>query len=236
MNIDRTLFWFKDGDEVLISLNEDFFGLAVLLNRLLNDRYDGVKIKFINLDFSTDKTYELHPRIPKNTPYYYGGHLRYYGVFDINEFIGFGKIEQGRFVWEKAYNYLIESAKVIENNKLLEAAGYAYSKGLEMDLNTDYRVLDTYLFISGEQLRASIWITFKEDGMYSKFILERSGGVVFEKELDRSKKGVEFFLEMYKAIEVEDNNIVLKGRKDVEYLPLKIPIYEIPLAHKLIPP
>ena len=77
MNIERTLFWFKDGDELLISINEDFFGLATLLNRLLNEKYNGKKIKFINLDFATDKTYDLHTNLPKEHPYYFGGHLRY---------------------------------------------------------------------------------------------------------------------------------------------------------------
>lgn len=64
MNIERTLFWFKDGDEVLKTLNEDFFGLGTLLNRLLNEKYEGKKIKFINLDFCTNRTYELHPSLP----------------------------------------------------------------------------------------------------------------------------------------------------------------------------
>lgn len=48
------------------------------------------------------------------------------------------------------------------------------------------------------------------------------GCVVFEKNIDSTKNGVEFFLEMYKAIELKDNTIIIKGRKDVDYLPLKI--------------
>lgn len=46
--------------------------------------------------------------------------------------------------------------------------------------------------------------------------------MVFEKNIDSTKNGVEFFLEMYKAIELKDNTIIIKGRKDVDYLPLKI--------------
>ncbi len=34
----------------------------------------------------------------------------------------------------------------------------------------------------------------------------------------------EFFLEMYKKIEVIDNTIVLKGNRDVEYLPLRLKV------------
>jgi hypothetical protein len=221
-NIERTLFWFKDGDEMLTALNEDFFALGTLLNRLLNERYDGKKFKFINLDFATKKTYELHSNLPQDEPYYYGGHLRYYGVFDREQFDQFSRIEQNKYVWNKGYEYLIKSAISIKNEKLLEATEYAYKKGIEMDLNPDYRVVEADVNFSGQKLKASVWINFKEDGMYSKFTLEKDQEIVFEKQIDQTKKGIEFFLEMYKVIELENNYIVIKGRKDVEYLPLKI--------------
>lgn len=224
MNIERTLFWFKDGDEPLTQISDDFFGLGTLLNRLLNEKYDGKKIKFINLDFSTNKTYELYPILPKESSYYYGGHLRYYGTFDYAEFITLSMPERYKFIWGKAHEYIAKSANVIKNDKLKEASDYAYSKGLEMNLNPDYRVVDTKVTIGGEDFRASIWINFKEDAMYSNLTLEKSGNEIFEKEIDKAKNGTEFFLEMYKEIEVEGNNVILKGRKDVDYLPLKIPL------------
>ena len=56
MKIDRTLFWFIDGENQLNLVNDDFFGIATLLNRLMNETYDGKKIKFINIEFSTDRT------------------------------------------------------------------------------------------------------------------------------------------------------------------------------------
>lgn len=227
MKIDRTLCWFKDGDEMLIALNEDFFGLGTLLNRLLNDRYDGKKIKFINLDFATDKTYELHPNLPKEDAYYYGGHLRYYGVFNKEQFSSLSWTEQQKYVWDKACQYLCKSAQSIKNKKLLEAAEYAYEKGIEINLNPDYRMVETSINVSGQQLKASVWVNFKEDGMYSKLTLEKEEEIVFEKEIDRTKKGVEFFLEMYKGIELDNGNIVITGRKDVDYLPLKIPLEKV---------
>lgn len=236
MKIERTLFWFKDGDDMLISLNEEFFGLANLLNRLLNDKYNGVKIKFINIDFSTDKTYSLHTSLPKNAPYYFGGHLRYYGSFDRECFVKLTKSEQEKFIWENAYQYLIESAKTIKNIELKEASDQAFAEGLKIDLNPDYRVIDTDITVFSEELlRASVWINFEEDGMYSKLTLERSGKVIFIKELDKTKKGVEFFLEMYKSLELEGNNLVLRGSKDVDYLPLKISLLEIPSVRSLEP-
>lgn len=224
MNIDRTLFWFKDGDEMLIALNEDFFGLGTLLNRLLNARYDGKKIKFINLDFATNKTYELHPNLPKETAYYYGGHLSYYGLFNKEQFSSLNWTERQKCIWDKAHQYLCKSAQSIKNKKLLEAAEYAYEKGIEIDLNPDYRLVETNINVSGQQLKASVWVIFKEDGMYSKLTLEKEEEIVFEKDIDKTKKGVEFFLEMYKGIELDNGNIVIKGRRDVDYLPLKIPL------------
>src|SRR5438128_494733 len=51
MKIGRTLFWFKDGDEQALDLNERFFAYGTFLNRLLNEHYSGKKLKFININF-----------------------------------------------------------------------------------------------------------------------------------------------------------------------------------------
>lgn len=106
---------------------------------------------------------------------------------------------------------------------------YAHIKGTEINLNPDYRMVEADINVSGQPLKASVWVNFKEDGMYAKLTLEKSGEIVFEKGIDRTKKGVEFFLKMYKGIELENNNIVSKGRKDVDYLPLKIPLDKVAL-------
>jgi len=230
MNIERTLFWFKDGDELLISINEDFFGLATLLNRLLNEKYNGKKIKFINLDFATDKTYDLHTNLPKEHPYYFGGHLRYYGLFSVSKFNALNWSEKKLYVWEKAYVYIKKSAEFTKNQQLLDAVEYAYSKGIEINLNPDYRLMEIDITVSEQKFKVALWINFREDGMYSALTIENNEGVIFEKEIDKTKKGVEFFLEMYKALEFDGNSIVIKGRKDVDYLPLKIPLPEFILS------
>jgi len=41
MKIERVLFWFKAGGVMLNDLNKAFFGLGTLLNRMLNQSYDG---------------------------------------------------------------------------------------------------------------------------------------------------------------------------------------------------
>ena len=223
MNIERSMFWFKDGDEQLVSVNEDFFGIAILLNRLLNDIYDGKRIKFINLNFFTNRTYELHSVLPKDTPYYYGGHLTYYGLFDVNQFNVLSWDKKKIYVWERACDYIKKSAEFTKNKKLLDAIEYAYSKGIEINLNPDYRLMELNITVSEQQFKIALWINFREDGMYSTLTIENDEGVIFEKEIDKTKKGIEFFLEMYKALEFDGNSIVIKGRKDVDYLPLKIP-------------
>lgn len=225
-NIRRTLFWFKDGDEQNLLLDERYFSLGTLLNRLLNETYNGKKIQFINLDFSTEETYKLHPQVPKNTAYYYGGHLAYYGVIDFKEFNKLSDSQQKSFLWKKAYDFLQESSKSIKNSSLLDASEYAYKKGIGINLNPDYRMIEADVIIYGIPMKASVWVNFKEDGMYSKLTLEKEGTTVFEKDIDKTKNGVEFFLEMYKRIETEGNTIIVKGVKDVDYLPLRIPILE----------
>lgn len=229
MKIERTLFWFKDGDEILSDLNERFFSLGTLLNRLLNEKYFGKRIQFINLDFSTERTYELYPKVPVNEQYFYGGHLRYFGVFDFTQFNNITNDEQYMYVWNKSYEFLSNASKAIKNDKLFEASSYAYQRGMELNLNPDYRVIEKKINFFGKQLNASVWINFKEDGMHSKFTLEKGSEVVYEKNIDNTKNGVELFLEMYKEITQDNDNIIIKGRKDVQYLPLKIPLETIKL-------
>lgn len=225
--IDRTLFWFRDGRERLSQSTEEFFGLATLLNRLLNEKYNGKKLKFINFEFNTEKTYELSTVTPKNTPYYSGGNLLYYGLFNKDEFLKLSRSEQNKFVWEHAHQYFMESAQLMKNTALAEAADYAYHKGLETNLNQDFRVVDTNIILSEQNVRASVWIIFKEDGMYSKLTLEHEDKIIFEKDIDKTVHGVEFFLEIYRAVLLEGDNIVIKGAKDVDYLPLKIPLADM---------
>ena len=222
--IERTLFWFSDGDDKLLSLNERYFSLGTLLNRLLCENYKGKKLQFINLFFRTEETYKLHPQAPKHYTHFYGGELTYDDVFDLNAFNKTNEREQNEFIWKRAFEILQEAATSIKNNHLLSASENAYNKGLEMDLNPDYRMVEKDVVLFDQSLKAAVWVNFKKEGMYSKFTLEKESKIVFEKEIDKTKNGVEFFLEMYKDIDLKDNDIIIKGRKDVEYLPLKIPI------------
>jgi hypothetical protein len=220
--IGRTLFWFDDEKSRIQELTSKFFGLGTLLNRLMNEKYEGKKIKFININFATKEKYLKYPKTLVDSINYYGGHLAYYGIIDFLEFNKFSEVERTNFIWQKSYEYLQICSKEIKNNQLLDASEYAYKKGLEMKLNPDYRMVENDVIIFGKQLKACIWLNFREDGMYSKLTLEDKERIIFEKDIDSTEKGIEFFLIMYKSIQVKGNIIIIKGRSDVEGLPLKV--------------
>lgn len=222
--IDRTLFWFQDGADNIVALCNKFFALGNLLNRLLSEKYDGKKIKFINISFLTEKTFELFPNVPKRVAYFYGGHLSYKDIFDLNDFEKMSDEEQKLFLWKRVYEIFQVSAKELKNNSLLEASEYAYKKGLELELNPDYRMIEADVKIHEQLFLASIWVNFNKNSMNSKFTLEKNSKIVFEKDIDSTKLGVEFFLEIYKKIIVDGNSIIIKGHNSIDYLPLKIPI------------
>ncbi|MDI9872377.1 hypothetical protein [Flectobacillus roseus] len=229
MKIGRTLFWFEDGDESLSTIGHNFYGLSILLNRLLNEKYDGKSIQFINIYFRTEKTYELHPNSPKEKHYYYGGgggHLKYNGIFDRVEFIKLNWKEMNMLIWEKSCTYLSQSAKLMKNQKLLEAVEYAYKKGLEIDLNPNYKHLTSTFNISDKQYVASLCFNFKKADMFSNITVECDNEVIFEKEIHQSKNALLYFLEVYKSITFDGTSIVVKMPRDVDYLPVKIPVSE----------
>lgn len=229
--IERILFFFKDEDNKLLNLNESYYPISVLLNRLINEVYSGKKIKFLNIYFSTEKTYELFPNSPRYYVHYYRGHLWYNDVFDLDKFKRLTSEEKKLFVWNGSYEALKRISVHTKNQDLLNAVEYAYKKGKELKLNPDYEVVKSNINLYGEEIHASLWINFRDDGMYSKLTLKKNNRILFEKHIDRVKNGVEFFLVMYKGIQVENNSVVITGRKDVEYLPLKIPIEKSLVLH-----
>ncbi len=222
MKIGRTLFWFKDGEATLRDLTSDFFGLSTLLNSLLNEFYKGKKIKFFNVTFSNSRAYKLFPNRLKNEAYYANGHLSYYAVFDSDVFIAMNTLDQKRFLWDEAYKGLQASATLMKNPELSDACEIAYHKGIKMNLNTDHTVLEEAIELFGQKLKAAVIIQFKEDKMYSKFLLEDDKKILYEQDIDTAQKNMEVFLEIYKKMEQENDTIIIKGAKHIEYLPLTI--------------
>jgi len=224
--IDRTLLLFKDGENRIKSLSDRYFGISILLNRLLNKNYDGKVIRFMNINFNSKKSFELYPIPEMSTVHFSGSHFNCYYLFDFNKFYKAVKTEQDQMVWKKAYEVLQDSAIKIKNNELKTASDYAYKKGLEMNLNPDYKILEKDFIINDKEVNAAVWVNFKDDGMYSKFTLEKSGIIIYELPIDATQLGVEFFLEVYKRLEYKGNNIIIKGHNELPYLPFKIPLDE----------
>jgi hypothetical protein len=225
MKIGRVLFIFSEGDGSdgsSVIFQNSYYCYGLLLSRLLNEVYDGKKIPFLNILFATQEHYIKYPIVPL---YYINSNascLEFHGLIDFKEFYLLSEGEQVIFVWEKVYEYIQTAAKAIKNYQLVEASEYAYKKGLEINLNPDFRVVDTDIILFEQPVRASVWIYFKPDRMCSKFTLELADKLVFEKELDSTVPALEFFLVIYKKIEVKDNVVIVKGHYEVDYLPLKI--------------
>jgi hypothetical protein len=188
--IGRTLFWFKKSHESLTALDDVYFAYGNLLNRLLNEKYKGKPLKFLNIEFSSEDKYLLFPIIPPNYVHYKSGFLHYYGELNFNKFYELTEQKQINLVWERAYRYLQIAAIQTKNKDLLEASEYAYHKGLETNLNPDFRIIEMEVILYNQVFSAAVWIYFKKDGMYSKFTLEKDDKIVFVKEIDGTQLGV----------------------------------------------
>ncbi len=148
--------------------------------------------------------------------------MSYFGSFNKAEFNNLPAESRIKFVWETGCRYLKEIALVGKNQPLYEAVDYAYQEGLKLNLNPDYRRIDTHLTVFGHHMRASIWIHFTDQFMISKLTLEKDGRTVFEKEIGKAYLGIEIFLEMYKRIEIAGDSVVIKGRRDVKESNVKL--------------
>lgn len=222
----RTLFWFKEEENALQSLNNDFFSHATLFNKLLNETYQGPKMKFVNFYFYSDKVYERFPVLPKGKPYFSHGHLTFYGVLNFKEFFELSEEEKISKIWELAYQYFQESAVFIDNSELAKASKYAYEKAKALRFNTDLEVLKSELTLFGQSVTASIWIITDSEGMKANFVLVKDGRRIFEKIIVSTKKGVEMFFEMFQSIVSVGSIIIINGMKNVEGLPISINIDE----------
>ena len=229
-NIDRILFIFKNEEEEIIEYDNLFFGLSLLLRTLITKNYQGPNIKFVNLYFCTLEYYNLYPKIPSNTDYFTrfdGGLLEYYAILDLVQFKKLSLDSQKKLIWEKACDAVLVSSSQIKNALLLQSCIQAKGDGLKINLNTDYNKISEILTYNG--LLYTFCILYKFIGYGAKVFLTISQNEKFIKEieLDTTAKNYEFFFEMFKKIEFSDNNIIIKGHKDVEYLPKKILISEL---------
>lgn len=222
LSIERTLFGFNDGIDTINILNDKFNFLAILLNRLLSEKYNGKKIKYMNI-FFYDSSEKLQKAYGKEYfLHYYGGQFTYKKVVDLSCFLALNFNDQKKFIWKQAYEMLQFASKELKNESLRISSEYAYHKGLNLKLNADYRMIETDIVLFEENYKASLWINFLENQMQANLTLEKDNKIIFKKHIGDAPNGMEFFLIMFKKIEQIDNSIIIKGSKDVECLPMKI--------------
>jgi hypothetical protein len=83
-------------------------------------------------------------------------------------------------------------------------------------------MIETDVVLFEKKYKASLWVNFSENLMQANFTLEKDNKIIFKKVIGNAPSGMEFFLVMFKKIEQKDNSIIIKGLKDVDYLPMKI--------------
>lgn len=228
--IGRVLFWFKDGEKDLQEINQYFFKISCLLERLIKKNYkDSVVFKFINIEFLSSKTFEIFPKIPFEESYLYNGHLKFYGHIDFSEFFKLKNSEKEILIWMKCYEYLTKTASKIENEALKSAVTKAYDEGLRINLNPDFIVLENQFEYKNESFNIGIKFYFKENIIESKLVVIKNNNILISKTLEIVNNGFEFFINMYKSLEIENNTIIINVDEDVKSLPVKI---DLPLLMK----
>lgn len=222
--IRRTLMWFRDDDlSDKNSLGDYYYGLSNLLNEELCKYYTGRKLRLINIEYVPIAGFEL-PNISFKPGYthYNVAHIRYMGIIDYQEFNSKSKEERKIYLWQTACDCLKQIGTKFNNQELAIAAEKAYHSGIEKGLCTDYEAVSNEFEYKDKFLKARVVISFGETKMYSTFELLSENQVLYSKLLDQTVLGVEFFLEMYKKIEIKENILILKGHREIEYLPMKI--------------
>jgi hypothetical protein len=219
----RILFWFKDEDNLLYEYTAKFTPLAMLLNRLINEKYSGKKIKFININFCTSATFARFEKIERNNTHSYGGHITHNSTFLRDEFKHKSFVEQKRDLWESALKVMERISADINSSDLKIACEIAYESGLKANLNEDFILLQEYTQINDTIIKAELWAEFEENTVSSKFKIYSDDKLISSSVIDKSNPDVEFFYEMYKKIEFDlQGNIILKGHYSIDYLPLHL--------------
>jgi hypothetical protein len=219
--IDRALVWFKDGNGTRLDLNYKYYPLSVLYTSLLRERYQGKKIQFINVNFKSEKHYQLYPKDLRHNLHFHGGHFNYNDVFDFDHFNAMSEEQKKIFIWCRVNEIMAAAAETLGNTELEKANEYAYNTGMERSLNADYKILETEVVLFEQAVKAAIWYMFKEDGMYSYLVLTRDEKELFRKELAKGALGNPFFLVMYKRITANRDTLTIEYVRSAETRPVR---------------
>lgn len=226
-SIDRIVFAFND-DAILPKMEERFIPFSQFLQRLLLETYQGKRMENIIVYFRTAKDY-ADGKIKKNSMHYHRGHLTYHGEIDLDSFNRLSPKAQVRLIWDKACEYIVRAAEESNNLPLADSCRIAHAKGLEMDINPDFRTFAVPVELYGEALTACVWMRYNDAEMLvsAVFTLEKGEQVLLEQHILTVDVKYEFLPGWFKKIEVKNGNmIIVKGHYDLDCLPMKIHISE----------
>ncbi|MET7000198.1 hypothetical protein [Chitinophaga defluvii] len=215
---------FEDEYGDIVTLNEQLSSLMLLQERLMKEVYTGDRIQALKLNFIAEEKYLQQPEIRRYHAHSYFGKLSYNDVFDFDTFEKMSHAERAIFMWNRAYEVVKVLAEQTGNIPLLEAAGYAWHKGLELGLKTDYKLLESSVKLHGVSLLATLWMRFNEDKMRAVLKLEKEGRVLLEKSVFSTALGIISCQGIFRKIEAKGDTIIVKGAKNMWELPLKIPV------------
>jgi hypothetical protein len=224
MKIDRIVISFDDVDKDLSNYTDDFFEIGILLERLLQKYYCGSKIHLLNIQFFSKSYFLKYPIVAEVKIKYFGGHVHYNYLMDYSYFDELNREEKVKFLWVTLNEIIIEIASFKKNNSLKDAILIAFEEGLKININPDYKLVESQLTINGVNYNAIIWLNFGETRMNANLEIYQSDKVVFTQFLLGTDKGNPAFLVVFKKVECDAKNIIIKGRYDVKQLPIKISI------------
>lgn len=224
--IERTLMSFYDGTEFMGDLQMRYYPFGYLLNNLLSDLYPNSRLKFINIYYNTKETFQLNNSISKDQVYLYKGYLTYHAEFDLAAFNSFDQEAQDLLIWNTACKYLENAGDKLDDSRLKNTVVAAHRIGIERKLNTDQILFKKDIIVHEKSMEASVWIIFNTsiDKMSTWFKLKFRNKIIINRKIGQTSIGIEFFFEIFRDIEVVNDFIVIKGSKEVDYLPFSIKI------------
>ena len=219
--IERILFWFRDGKGPVPDLIRKLYPLSMLWNRLINASYQGKRLKLVILYYNAEEPYK---RVLEQMPHgihSYGGHIQYQTFLDLKSFARLSIEKQTQLLWERTYEAFKDISSKTHNPELAKAAEYAFKAGLSNNLNLDFVLLEKVFPYREGELTLSLWFRFENEKSHSLLRVETSNGRAYEVPIDSAEPDSEFFFEMYRSIDFSRGKVVVKGARDVDYLPWK---------------
>ena len=225
MMIEKVFISFSDENGPINDLNKKYYGLSFLLKRLINKHLNNEKFNLISIEFKTQSYFDKYPEPKKNYIHYYKGAKKTIRCYpEINLSIFKEKIEKEAmgYIWVTSCEMLKEAFKITKNESLFKIMEEVYDEGLKDDLKTTYCTLNNSFIVSSREFDAKINYYFQDKGSSVYLSIYEKNSLIWERKIDETDQNYEFFFEMYKKIEFTPTYLIIKGDKDVQYLPLKI--------------